>query len=185
MSKVKWVSIKTWEGIYEVSNTGLVKTVGNVVYGGHRKKQIIFVPEKIRTHSHTNNGYYVIRLCKRPRMKSYLVHRLVAEHFIRNIHNKPEVNHKDGDKKNNFVNNLEWVTKKENVIHAFETGIKTNKLIKRKPLSKKKVIEIFKSKLSLKVLSEKYNVPKLTIQSIKTGKRRFNITGAKYSGVKY
>lgn len=67
-----------------------------------------------------NNGYLVVGLDK----KIHLVHRLVAKHFIPNPYDHPQVNHKDGNKLNNIVSNLEWVSAKENINHAFETGLR-------------------------------------------------------------
>lgn len=67
-----------------------------------------------------NNGYLTVGLDK----KIHLVHRLVAKHFIPNPYDHPQVNHKDGNKLNNIVSNLEWVTAKENINHAFETGLR-------------------------------------------------------------
>jgi hypothetical protein len=72
------------------------------------------------------HGYINVTLnkgCKSKRGKNYYIHILVAENFIPNIENKSEVNHKDGNKKNNSIDNLEWVTRKENMEHAFENGL--------------------------------------------------------------
>ena len=74
----------------------------------------------------TNAGYLTVQLLNRGRM--ILVHRLVALSFLENKENKPQVNHIDGDKTNNNLINLEWMTKSENQIHAYENGLqKSNK----------------------------------------------------------
>lgn len=70
------------------------------------------------------SGYLQIGLCKNGEVIKKLIHRLVAETFIPNPKNLPEVNHKDGDKKNNILSNLEWVSKLENEEHAYDTGLK-------------------------------------------------------------
>jgi hypothetical protein len=75
---------------------------------------------KMKT-SITKNGYEKFNI-SRP-TKSFLVHRLVASLFIDNTENKPEVNHKDGNKLNNSVSNLEWVSRSENIIHGFEHNL--------------------------------------------------------------
>lgn len=185
MEKEIWVAVKTWEGIYEAGSNGLIKTLSNVVYGGHGKRQKMSVKEKVRPYSSLIDGYCQIRLCKRPRQETHLVHRLIAQAFLPNPENKPEVNHKDGNKKNNAVDNLEWSTEKENTNDAFAKGIKDNKRPKRPPVDKETVLLIFNSPFSLGELSKLYNLPKLTIQAIKTGKRRSNITGKVYNGKKY
>nr|DAR10600.1 MAG TPA: homing endonuclease [Caudoviricetes sp.] len=71
-----------------------------------------------------NKGYWQVMLTHNGKEKLYLVHRIVAESFIPNPNNFPQVNHKDGDKNNNHVNNLEWCTKSMNELHAFQTGLK-------------------------------------------------------------
>lgn len=72
---------------------------------------------------HSKDGYLKVNLYKDGKGSSKRIHRLVAEAFIPNPDNKPDVNHKDGNKHNNNVENLEWVTKSENMIHAYETGL--------------------------------------------------------------
>jgi len=91
-----------------------------------------------------NRGYFLVNLCKIGVMKTLKVHRLVALAYIPNPENKRTVNHLDGVKTNNYVDNLEWCTQKENVRHAYDTGLKDNKGIKhyRAKLSEKEVLEI-------------------------------------------
>ena len=99
-----WKDIEGYEGLYQVSNLGRVKSLN---YNRTRK-------EKILKHGSDKKGYLYVNLCKEGKKRNYRVHRLVAETFIDNLENKPEVNHKDEDKTNNKVENLEWVTSKEN-----------------------------------------------------------------------
>jgi hypothetical protein len=99
-----WKDIEGFEGLYQISNTGRVKSL---------RKEII-----LKQHN-TPNGYPYIILKVQGIQKNKMIHRLVALTFILNPKNKPEVNHKDGNKQNNHVENLEWVTRQENIEHAF------------------------------------------------------------------
>ena len=99
MNQEIWKPIKNYEGLYEVSNLGNVKGL---------KRNKILKPNITRT------GYYLVRLYdKNHKSKSFLIHRLVAEMFIPNINNKKTVNHKNEIKSDNRVENLEWLTTKE------------------------------------------------------------------------
>lgn len=106
----------------------------------------------------------------------YSVHRLVASYFIENPLQKPEVNHIDGNKKNNNINNLEWVTSSQNIKHSYDTGLRSgtchigekNNMAK---LTEEKVSDILMSKLTVNELSNKYGISKSTIYKIKQGKR--------------
>jgi len=103
--KEEWRDIAGYEGLYQVSSLGRVKS--NPVYRHHRKA-IVLTPYEIKS------GYRVVDLLGRHR----LVHRLVAMAFIPNPANKAQVNHIDGNKRNNVASNLEWCTGKENILHA-------------------------------------------------------------------
>ncbi|MBE6156988.1 MAG: hypothetical protein E7161_04530 [Firmicutes bacterium] len=110
-----WKSIEGYEN-YEISNLGNVKSLYNNII---RKPRI------------GKNGYYYITLWKNGKCKSKKNHRLVAEAFIPNPDNLPQVNHKDGNKLNNCVDNLEWCTASYNVRHAIKNGLfNTNNLFK-------------------------------------------------------
>jgi hypothetical protein len=109
-----WKPIEGFNGRYEVSNMGRINS--NVVPW----KDTILKPRKNKP-----NGYLRVGLRKEPYSKIIFlrVHRIVAETFIENPENKAEVNHIDGDKNNNCIYNLEWVTREENIKHAFKTGL--------------------------------------------------------------
>ena len=104
-----WKDIVGYEGLYKVSNKGNVYSVERInsqgrKWGGQTLKLLL---DKI--------GYIRVNLCKDGRIKNVTVHRLVAEMFIPNPNNYPEVNHRDEDKTNNCVENLEWCTREYNV----------------------------------------------------------------------
>jgi hypothetical protein len=118
-----WKDVKGYENIYKVSNQGRIKSIERYIkHSDGRKPQ--YHKELIRKPQLSNKGYLNIRLSKENKLKSYLVHKLVAEAFIPNTDNKQQVNHKDGNKENNNDWNLEWVTNSENQIHALKFGLK-------------------------------------------------------------
>lgn len=108
-----WKDIAGFEGRYQVSNKGNVKSLR---YRGHDIESLM----KLSEH-HT--GYLIVQLGKKP-AKICLVHQLVAKAFIPPVEGKKLVNHIDGDKHNNCVDNLEWTTYKENTAHAIKTGLR-------------------------------------------------------------
>lgn len=109
-----WKDIQGYEGLYQVSNLGNVKSLN----WNHCNQQKLLSLDFNGTE--TKGRYYKVTLFKNHKRKGHLVHRLVAEAFIPNPKNKPQVNHIDGNKINNCVSNLEWVTEKENVNHAIK-----------------------------------------------------------------
>lgn len=110
-----WKDIKDYEGLYQVSNLGKIKSLIT------NKELKQFKRSKLYP-------YYCVNLCKRKKHKMYAVHRLVAQTFIPNIKNKPQINHKSGIKTDNRVCNLEWCTNKENAKHAFKKGLSKPKI---------------------------------------------------------
>ena len=113
-SKEIWADIDGYSGLYQVSNIGRIKSLGGK--SNHNSEMIMKQQEIL--------GYMSVTLRKDDISKMFKVHRLVANAFIDNPLNKPQVNHIDGNKRNNAVSNLEWVTPSENAKHAFEIGLK-------------------------------------------------------------
>ena len=147
-----WKDIKGYEGYYQISSFGRVM----------RNKKIL----KNKSHNH---GYLTISLSCMGEIKYYTIHRLVALNFIPNPLNKLEINHKDGNKHNNKIDNLEWVTKKENCEHASINNLTpSGEKHFNSILIEKQVIEIReKSKyFGYRKLAKKYNVGKSTIRDI-------------------
>lgn len=116
-----WKDIKGYEGLYKVSNHGRVRAMKKTV---KTNGVVRVLKEKILKFSICRLGYskHVLYKGKGTR-KEFKTHRLVAIAFIKNPKNKPCVNHKDGDKENNYFWNLEWCTRSENSIHAYENGL--------------------------------------------------------------
>jgi len=119
----EWKAIADSNGEYYISNQGRVKS--------HK-----FGKERILKPGLIGSGYQFVDLCfKGKKPTSRTIHKLVALAFIPNPENKPQVNHKDGDKLNNCIDNLEWVTRQENVRHAWENGLcESNRLASSKPV---------------------------------------------------
>lgn len=141
----RWKAIKDYEGLYEVSNQGRIKRVS-----GWKGQNGAYIQASgiIGENNIKKNGYKGVVLCKNGKCKSFLIHRLVAQTFIPNPHNLPQVNHIDGDKTNNCVENLEWVTPQQNVRHAFDKGLK-------KPHSQRSIIAILpEGKIHFSSISE-------------------------------
>ena len=121
----EWKDIEGYEGIYQVSNFGLVRTVPGkttirMLNGEPQTRHWIGRTLKQKTD---RGGYKRVTLWKNRRGKDFLVHRLVCAAFHDNPEDKPSVNHIDGNPANNSASNLEWVTPRENLLHAFDTGL--------------------------------------------------------------
>lgn len=112
-----WLAISGFEGVYEVSSLGNVRSLDRIDASGHRRKG------KLLALSHDQDGYLLCGLTTLGRVKSFKVHRLVAGAFLENPQQLPHVNHIDGSKQNNAAVNLEWVTHRQNKAHAKENGL--------------------------------------------------------------
>ena len=121
-----WKPVKGYEGIYEVSNIGNVRSLDRSVikYNALTKRDnILHIKGQIMKPSINKYGYYYLSLSKDGNRKSHLVHRLVAEAFIDNPNNLPQVNHIDENKLNNNVDNLEFITLEDNVKYSLNQEI--------------------------------------------------------------
>ena len=116
-----WKDITGYEGYYQISNIGRVKSLARPVYNKDGCVQR-YKPETIKKNKVTPDGYYHITLSVNCINKTFRIHRLVAQEFIPNPDNLPEVNHKDFDRKNNCVDNLEWCTHEDNVNSSVKEG---------------------------------------------------------------
>lgn len=128
-----WKKIENYND-YEISNLGNIKSLKNGI-------------QKILKPSKSSSGYLQIVLCKNGKTKSHFIHKLVAKAFIKNVNNYTEVNHKDENKQNNYVENLEWCDRKYNMnygtIKMKQARAKMKKVAK---LNKNnEIIEVYKS----------------------------------------
>lgn len=116
-----WKDVLGYEDFYQISNCGNIKSKDRVIYDSNGS---LLRVNKSKTMRFRFGVYKMIGLNKNKNQSQFLVHRLVALHFIPNPNNKSDVNHLDGDKYNNNDWNLEWNTSSENQKHAYETGLK-------------------------------------------------------------
>lgn len=165
-----WADIPDYEGLYQVSNMGRVRSLDRLVKGA--KGLDYRIKGKITKKSKNHLGYIKVRLHKDGVRKEFSLHRIVAFSFVLNLQSKKEVNHIDGNKLNNSASNLEWCTRSENMKHAFKTGLVSNKG-ENAPGSKLSNTDIFFIRSSIDgcvKLSKVFNVTPATISSIKKRK---------------
>ena len=123
----EWKDIEGYKGKYQISNMGRVKSLKRMKRNGKGYQKI---PEKILEGVENNRGYLRVQLFKDGKGKWYLVHVLVATAFLENPQNLPEVNHKDEDKTNNRVENLEYCSRSYNLNHGTRNKKVAEKLSK-------------------------------------------------------
>ena len=155
-----WKDIEGYEGIYQVSNTGKVKSLDRKVWNYTKKGRVL----KMHNNGH---GYYNLSLHGNGKDEKHAyVHILVAKAFIPNPNNYEQVNHKDFNKSNNCVDNLEWVSRKQNVLHYRESAYSkkiektkqkrfTSKTLKRIYDNKAKIISLYNEGYSVVEVGKK------------------------------
>lgn len=161
MQKEIFKDVIGYEGLYQVSNLGRIKSLSN-----NKLKK-----EKILKQNVSNCGYKTVCLSKKNKYKTYTIHRLVANNFLSNNDNKRTVNHINGIKTDNRLENLEWCTTSENTKHAYNNGLinvsKAENHVNSK-LTNVQVLEIRAIGRSLKQreIAEMYGVSQVIISNI-------------------
>ena len=149
-----WKDIVNYENIYQVSNLGRIRDAKSKII----KSQ----------HLH-KDGYFLITLYKDSTKLTCRVHRLVAQAFIPNPHKLPEINHISGIKMDNRVCNLEWVSSRDNIKHAWGIGIYSKSILQRAQLKKMKPVIQYQGKSIKKIYRSEHNAAKdmgVSVQSI-------------------
>lgn len=148
-----WKDIKGFEGFYQASNLGRIRSIDRIVYRSLPNGKTRVCKQKGRIISQminkgTRKGVkprYELKLSMNGKTKSYQVHRLIAQTFLDNYSEELEVNHIDGNSLNNNVDNLEMVTRLQNIRHAFENGLINTSfpVIKKDPKTKEIIAEYY------------------------------------------
>lgn len=147
-----WKDIEGYEGLYKISNKGNVLSL----YGWNGKSY--YQREKILVGGISTTGYRTVWLSNGNEGKRVKVHRLVASAFIPKVEGKNVVNHKDGNPLNNNVENLEWCTQQENVLHAIKTG-----LTPQLDFSKEELTEMVNKKMNATEIAEAKGICRATV----------------------
>lgn len=158
-----WKDIKGYEGLYQVSNTGKIKSF-------RKSTKFHCASEYFLSPSIINSGYYTVTLYKSNQKHKFQVHRLVAEHFLENPNNYPCVNHKDENKLNNCADNLEWCTYAYNNTYG---TIKDGKLITlAKPINQYTLTGVWVATyLSPSIAAKMLNISVVSIRNCCNGKQ--------------
>ena len=123
----KWKDVVGYEGYYQISNFGRVKSLDRIET--NKNGVVRKLKGSLKGTFTSNDGYVLVTLSKNCKNIAFCVHRLVAEAFIPNLNNLDEVNHKDRNRKNNFLSNLVWCTSRENTHHARTRMMSSSKYV--------------------------------------------------------
>lgn len=168
-----WKDIEGYEGNYQVSSLGRVRSLDRHV--NHHKGGKKIVHGKILNPFINWDGYIRVELSKLCSKKKFFIHRLVADSFIPNPENKPEVNHKNGIKSDNFIENLEWMTSSENQKHSFSNGLQVALKGENHPFAKLSEETVFQIKygkfdgISHSEIAKIFGVKRLQVLKIRNG----------------
>ena len=137
-----WKPIKDYEGLYEISNLGRIRSLDRYIKSRSSRGEMQFKKGTVLKQKFNRvTGYYVVTLWKNGEQKGYTVHRLIASHFLPKDDKREVVNHKDGNKLNNCVSNLEWVSYSENLSHSYS---QLNRKVNKRSVHKQTVYYINK-----------------------------------------
>ncbi|MEM8722470.1 MAG: NUMOD4 domain-containing protein [Cyanobacteria bacterium P01_G01_bin.39] len=168
-----YVDIRGYEGYYQVSNYGNVRSLDRVINQQNGRKQLV-KGRALKSYL-TNKGYFKVHLSRDGKRKSRSIHRLVAIAFLPNKLDKPQVNHINGCKTDNNLCNLEWNTQSEQQIHAYQNGLQPKgekhhyaKLTREEVI---KIKQLLNSRVLQKDIASKFNVSQQVISAINTGVR--------------
>lgn len=156
-----WKDIPGFEGLYKISISGDVESF-----------RIKRNPQHVILKPVLANGYKRVCLCKDSKVFYKRIHSLVAQTFIPNQNGYPVINHRDGNKLNNDINNLEWCTSADNIRHAVKTGListQYGQYSRMSKLTEEQAIYIFNSNETISALSKQYGVSNSTINAIRKG----------------
>ena len=160
-----WQNIAGYEGLYQVSNLGRIKSLDRYVHYRDTRKRLIKGEYKKGTIN--KKGYLKVTLYKDGKGNTREIQRIVAETFIDNPLNKEQVNHIDGNKQNNKADNLEWCTPRENSLHALYVLKKGLVPVNQYDLKG----NFIKSYSSVKETDEKTNTARCSISNVICGRR--------------
>lgn len=168
-----WKDVKGHEGKYQISSFGRVKSLSRIVFrgnGNHARK----TKEKILIPTKDSSGYPTVKFPDR----TYTVHSLVAKNFLDNPDNLPQVNHKNRIKSDCHVDNLEWCTAQQNIIHSFKVGTRKDVRGQNSASCKYSDDLIEKVKHDIRInssntqIAKKHGVSRQLVYAIRTGRRR-------------
>ncbi len=145
---------------YEITKCGIIRNKAN---------------KRIKSQYVSSTGYYMISISKNNKTNPYKVHRLLADNFIEKVNGKTSVNHKDGNKLNNCLSNLEWCNHLENMQHAFNTNLinntgSNNGMAKINESIAKQIKEMLKNKVSQQKIADKFNISRSLVLGINVGR---------------
>lgn len=175
-----YVDIRGYEGYYQVSNYGNVRSLDRVIVEKTGKTQTL--KGRVLKQRINCSGYSEVGLRRNGNRATLAIHKLVAQAFISNPNNKPTVNHLNGIKTDNNISNLEWATYSENLSHAYKAGLRTPVLIKdvgqknyKRKLKPEQVVEIKRllaaGNLTHREIATQFSVATSTITEINIGRR--------------